>query len=53
MEIIDEPFVNAAKNLGIAESELFEKMKYCKDIGVMRRFAAILVIGKSVLLQMG
>ena len=42
MEIIDEPFVNAANNLGIAENELFEKMKYYEDIGVMRRFAAIL-----------
>jgi DNA-binding Lrp family transcriptional regulator len=42
MEIIDEPFVNAAKNLGITENELFEKMKYYEDIGVMRRFAAIL-----------
>ncbi|MCA9828068.1 MAG: Lrp/AsnC family transcriptional regulator [Nitrosopumilus sp.] len=42
MAITDEPFVNAAKNLGITENELFEKMKYYEDIGVMRRFAAIL-----------
>ena len=42
MAIIDEPFVMAAKNLGITENELFEKMKYYEDIGVMRRFAAIL-----------
>jgi DNA-binding Lrp family transcriptional regulator len=42
MEIIDEPFVKAANNLGITESELFEKMKQYEDIGVMRRFAAIL-----------
>jgi DNA-binding Lrp family transcriptional regulator len=42
MEIIDEPFVNAANNLGITENELFEKMKQYEDIGVMRRFAAIL-----------
>jgi len=42
MEIIDEPFAKAAKNLGIAENELFEKMKYYEAIGVMRRFAAIL-----------
>ena len=42
MDIIDEPFVNAAKNLGITENELFEKMKYYEEIGVMRRFAAIL-----------
>ena len=42
MDITDEPFVNAANNLGISESELFEKMKYYEEIGVMRRFAAIL-----------
>ena len=42
MEIIDEPFVKAANNLGITESELFEKMKQYEDNGVMRRFAAIL-----------
>jgi len=42
MEIIDEPFVKAANNLGITEGELFEKMKHYEDIGVMRRFAAIL-----------
>ena len=42
MEIIDEPFVKAAHNLGITEDELFEKMKHYEDIGIMRRFAAIL-----------
>jgi len=42
MEIIDEPFVKAANNLGITENELFDKMKHYEDIGVMRRFAAIL-----------
>lgn len=42
MEIIDEPFVKSANNLGITEIELFEKMKYYESIGVMRRFAAIL-----------
>ncbi|MFQ5782628.1 MAG: Lrp/AsnC family transcriptional regulator [Nitrosopumilus sp.] len=42
MDIIDEPFVKAAHNLGISENELFAKMKYYEDIGVMRRFAAIL-----------
>ena len=42
MEIIDEPFVKSANNLGITENELFEKMKYYESIGVMRRFAAIL-----------
>ncbi len=42
MAIIDEPFVNAANNLGLTENEVFEKMKHYEDIGVMRRFAAIL-----------
>ena len=42
MDIIDEPFILAAKNLGITEDELFAKMKHYEDIGVMRRFAAIL-----------
>ena len=42
MEIIDEPFVKAANNLGITEEQLFEKMRYYESIGVMRRFAAIL-----------
>ncbi len=42
MEIIDEPFVNAANNLGLTENEVFEQMKHYEDIGVMRRFAAIL-----------
>ena len=42
MSIIDEPFVKAAHNLGITEDELFSKMKYYENIGVMRRFAAIL-----------
>jgi len=42
MEIIDEPFLKAANNLGISEDELFEKMKHYEDNGIMRRFAAIL-----------
>ena len=42
MDIIDEPFVKCANNLGITEDALFEKMKYYESIGVMRRFAAIL-----------
>jgi len=42
MEIIDEPFVKAANNLGITENELFDKMKYYEDHGIMRRFAAII-----------
>ncbi len=42
MDIIDEPFVKTANKLGMTESELFEKMRYYEEIGVMRRFAAIL-----------
>lgn len=42
MEIIDEPFLKSANNLGMTENELFEKMKHYEEIGVMRRFAAIL-----------
>ncbi len=42
MEIIDEPFVKAANNLGITEDELFAKMKHYESMGVLRRFAAIL-----------
>ena len=42
MEIIDEPFVKSANNLGITEDELFAKMKHYESIGVLRRFAAIL-----------
>ena len=42
MEIIDEPFVKAAKNLGISEDELFAQMKHYENMGVLRRFAAIL-----------
>ena len=42
MDIVDRPFLIPATNLGLTENELFEKLKYYEDIGVMRRFAAIL-----------
>ena len=42
MEITDEPFVGAARRLGITEEELFERMRRYERTGVMRRFAAIL-----------
>ena len=42
LEVIDRPFLKSAKRLGISEQELFEKAKYYEEIGVMRRFAAIL-----------
>jgi len=42
LEIVDRPFLKAAKNLGITEEQIFEKLQYYEKIGVMRRFAAIL-----------
>ena len=42
LEIVDRPFLNTAQKLGITEEELFQKLKHYEDIGVMRRFAAIL-----------
>jgi siroheme decarboxylase len=40
--IIPEPFKIVAENLGITTTELFAKAKEYEQIGVMRRFAAIL-----------
>jgi len=42
IEIIDRPFLKPAQSLGIKEDEIFEKLHAYEDIGVMRRFAAIL-----------
>ncbi len=42
LEIADRPFLKTAQKLGITEEELFQKLKHYQDIGVMRRFAAIL-----------
>ena len=42
MEITDRPFQKAAENLGITEEQIFEKLHYYEEIGVMRRYAAIL-----------
>lgn len=42
LEIVDRPFLQPAQKLGISEDQLFEKMRYYEEIGVMRRFAAIL-----------
>ena len=42
MKIVDEPFAEAADNLGMTQDKLFEKLRYYEEIGVMRRFAAIL-----------
>ena len=42
MEIVDNPFQKAAKNLGMTEDQVFEKLHQYEEIGVMRRYAAIL-----------
>jgi len=42
MEIVDRPFQKAAKNLGMTEEQIFEKLHHYEEIGVMRRYAAIL-----------
>ena len=42
LEIVDRPFLKSAQNLGMTEDQIFEKLKYYEEIGVMRRFAAIL-----------
>ena len=42
LDIVDRPFLNSAKKLGMTEEQIFEKLKHYEEIGVMRRFAAIL-----------
>ena len=42
LEIVKKPFLKSAQKLGITEEQLLEKAKYYEEIGVMRRFAAIL-----------
>jgi len=42
LEIIDKPFSTPSQKLGIPEEQLFAKLQYYEEIGVMRRFAAIL-----------
>lgn len=42
LEIVDRPFLESARRLGMTEEQVFEKLKYYEEIGVMRRFAAIL-----------
>jgi len=42
LEIVDNPFSKAAKKLGLTEEQIFGNLKYYEEIGVMRRFAAIL-----------
>lgn len=42
LEVVDRPFLTAAQHLGMTEEQVFEKLHYYEEIGVMRRFAAIL-----------
>ena len=42
LEIVKRPFLKSAEKLGITEEQLLEKVKHYEEIGVMRRFAAIL-----------
>jgi siroheme decarboxylase len=42
LEIVDRPFLKAAQKLGMTEDQLFDKLKHYENIGVMRRYAAIL-----------
>ncbi|MGH9978927.1 MAG: Lrp/AsnC family transcriptional regulator [Nitrososphaeraceae archaeon] len=42
IETTSEPFTKASRDLGITTGELFAKAKEYEQIGVMRRFAAIL-----------
>ena len=42
LEITNRPFLKSAQKLGVTEEQLLAKTKYYEEIGVMRRFAAIL-----------
>lgn len=42
LEIVDKPFSKVAQNLGMTEEQVFDKLRSYEEIGVMRRFAAIL-----------
>src|SRR5438309_3334140 len=42
LEIVEKPFLKSAQILGITEEKLLEKGRHYEEIGVMRRFAAIL-----------
>lgn len=42
LEITERPFLESAQRLGVTEEGLLQKAKYYEEIGVMRRFAAIL-----------
>src|SRR5574338_705253 len=42
LDVTDIPFLPAAQSLRMTEAEVFEKLKHYEEIGVMRRYAAIL-----------
>nr|WP_268541123.1 Lrp/AsnC family transcriptional regulator [Candidatus Nitrosotenuis cloacae] len=42
LDVVDRPFLAAAQSLGMSEEQVFEKLRYYEEIGVMRRYAAIL-----------
>ena len=42
LPIVEEPFLEYSRSLGITVNEIFSKLKEYEDIGVLRRFAAIL-----------
>ncbi|HET8720073.1 MAG TPA: Lrp/AsnC family transcriptional regulator [Candidatus Nitrosotenuis sp.] len=42
LQVVDRPFLDAAQHLGMTEDQVFEKLRHYEEIGVMRRFAAIL-----------
>jgi len=42
LEVVDRPFLSAANALGMTEAQVFDKLRHYEEIGVMRRYAAIL-----------
>jgi len=42
LKLIREPFDEPSRNLGISQSDLFKMAKSYQDLGIMRRYAAIL-----------
>jgi len=42
LEIVDRPFLKYAEKLGLTEEQIFQQLKQYEEIGVMRRYAAIL-----------
>ena len=42
LEITDEPFSGYARSLGMSAAQIFERLRRYQEMGVLRRFAAIL-----------